>query len=54
MIAQLLKNVDGFERLRAGSSKQLLNLGRGDEESVERELYGAKSAEHDVFVFDGH
>lgn len=54
MVAQLLQNVDGLERLRPGSSEQLLDLGRRNKEAVESELNGTEPTEHDVFVLDGH
>ncbi len=53
MIAKFLQDVDRFERLRTGSAKEFLNLGRGDKETVEVGLELAKTTEDDMLVFDG-
>lgn len=53
MVAELLEDVDGFERLRSSSSEKFLDLGRFDEVLVELALEGSELAEDDGFVFDG-
>ena len=54
MVAEFLEDVDGFERLRPGSSEEFLDLGRLDEVLVEFELEGGEVAEDDGFVLDGN
>lgn len=52
MVAQLLQDVDRFQRLRTGPSEELLDLGGGDEQPIKGGLGLAQTTEDDVFVFD--
>lgn len=54
MVAQLLEDTDGRERLRVRATQKRFDLRRGDEEAVKRELEVGEPAENDLFVFDGH
>lgn len=52
MITELLENIDRLEGLGVLSTQQRLDLGRRDEQPVERELQFGRSAEYDLFVLD--
>jgi hypothetical protein len=54
MIAELLEDVDRFERLRLLSAQQSLNLRRFDEEAVKLQLEARKIAEYNVLVLHRH
>ena len=52
MVAQLLQDVDSFQRLGASSTKKFLNLRGGDEQAIQCRLEWTEVAENDMLVLD--
>lgn len=54
MIAKLLEDVYGFQRLRVHAAQQSLDVRRLNEQPVQSKLKVGKTAKHDVFVLHGY